>query len=79
MIIGWMITGLIAGGLARLFTPGSGPSGCLVTMLLGIAGALLAGYVGKLAGWYEIEDKAGLIASTLGAVAILLIYRKLSR
>ena len=58
-------------------TPGSekGPRGCVVTILLGIAGALLAGYFGRIAGWYEEHDSAGLIAATLGAIALLAVYR----
>lgn len=79
MILGWIFMGLIAGALARLLTPGSGPQGCVVTILLGIAGALLAGYAGRVAGLYGQEDRAGLIAATLGACAILFIYRKLSK
>lgn len=79
MLLGWIFMGLIAGAMARLLTPGSGPQGCVVTLLLGIAGALLAGYAGRLAGFYEQNDRAGLIAATLGAIAILLIYRKLAK
>jgi uncharacterized membrane protein YeaQ/YmgE (transglycosylase-associated protein family) len=71
----WIILGLVAGALARFFTPGNGPRGCFVTVLLGIAGALLAGYVGRIAGWYEENDNAGLISATLGAIAILAVYR----
>ena len=78
-MFGWIILGLIAGALARLFTPGQGPSGCVVTILLGIAGALLAGYVGRIAGWYDEDDTAGLISATLGAIAILAIYRVATR
>ncbi|MBB6124512.1 GlsB/YeaQ/YmgE family stress response membrane protein [Sphingobium subterraneum] len=71
----WIILGLIAGALARFFTPGQGPSGCVVTILLGIAGALLAGYIGRVAGWYHENDSAGLVSATLGAIAILALYR----
>lgn len=79
MILSWIFIGLLAGGLARLLTPGSGPSGCVVTILLGIAGSLLAGYAGVVAGIYEAEDRAGLIMSTLGAIVILLVYRKFTK
>lgn len=78
-MLAWIFLGLIAGALARLVTPGKGPHGCIVTILLGIAGALLAGYLGRVAGWYDEGDRAGLIAATLGAVALLLIYRAASR
>lgn len=79
MILGWITIGLVAGALARLFTPGSGPNGCIVTILVGIAGSLLAGYAGVIANFYTAEDQAGLVASTLGAIVILLVYRKLSK
>lgn len=78
-MLGWVVLGLLAGVLARVFTPGSGPDGCVVTILLGIAGALLAGYAGRIAGWYSEGDRAGLVAATLGAVVILIVYRLASR
>lgn len=74
-ILGWIVIGLLAGSIAKLIMPGRDPGGCIVTMLLGIAGALLAGYVGRLAGFYEAGEQAGFIAATLGAVAILVGYR----
>lgn len=77
-MLGWLLLGLLAGALARLFTPGEGPRGCVVTILLGIAGALFAGYVGRIAGWYDEGESAGLLAATLGACAVLLIYRFLA-
>lgn len=70
----WLILGLIAGGIAKMLTPGRHPSGCIVTVLLGISGALLAGYVGRLAGLYGPGEQGGLIAAILGAVALLVIY-----
>lgn len=78
-ILGWIILGLIAGGLGRFIMPGRDPGGCVVTILLGIAGALLAGYVGRLLGWYGPGERAGFIMATLGAVAILLMYRALHK
>jgi uncharacterized membrane protein YeaQ/YmgE (transglycosylase-associated protein family) len=74
----WLVVGLIAGVLARLVSRGA-PGGFVVTILLGIAGALLAGYVGAIAGWYQEGERAGFIASTLGAVAILAIFRFTTR
>lgn len=74
-LLGWIVIGLLAGALARLVMPGRDPGGCIVTILLGIAGALLAGYVGRLAGWYMAGESAGFIAATLGSIAILAIYR----
>ena len=78
-LIGWIFLGLVAGVLARLITPGRQPGGCVVTILLGIAGALLAGYVGRAADWYPPGGHAGYIAATIGAVVILAVYRLLRR
>jgi uncharacterized membrane protein YeaQ/YmgE (transglycosylase-associated protein family) len=77
-ILGWIIVGLLAGALARLIMPGRDPGGCVVTILLGIAGALLAGYVGRLGGFYAPGERAGFIAAVLGSVAVLAVYRLLA-
>ena len=72
----WMLfIGLIVGALAKLVMPGHDPGGILVTMLLGIAGALVAGFVGRLLGLYEPGQSAGFILSTLGAILLLAFYR----
>ncbi len=57
-ILGWIVIGLLAGGIAKLLMPGKDPGGCLITILLGIAGALLAGFLGKAVGWYD-EGEGG--------------------
>ena len=76
----WMLViGLVVGALAKLFMPGRDPGGVLVTMLLGIAGAAVAGFIGRAVGWYEPGDAAGFIASIVGAVLLLVIYRALMR
>jgi uncharacterized membrane protein YeaQ/YmgE (transglycosylase-associated protein family) len=76
MEILWMaIIGLIVGALAKLVMPGKDPGGIIVTMLIGVAGALLAGFLGRAAGWYTEGEPAGFIASILGAIALLAIYR----
>ena len=73
----WMaLIGLIAGALAKWIMPGPDKGGILMTMLLGIVGAVLAGFLGRLVGWYEPGEGAGLIASVLGALLVLWIYRK---
>lgn len=69
------IIGLIVGALAKLIMPGKDPGGIIVTMLLGIAGALLAGWLGKVIGWYKEGQSAGFFASLIGAVILLFIYR----
>lgn len=76
MFILWMlIVGLVVGALAKLLMPGRDPGGIFITMLLGVAGALLAGFLGRSLGWYAENESAGLIASVLGAVLLLGIYR----
>jgi uncharacterized membrane protein YeaQ/YmgE (transglycosylase-associated protein family) len=75
MEILWMaIIGLIAGALAKLLMPGRQGGGIIVTMLLGMAGALLMGLLGRAVGWYGDGDGPGLIAATVGALLLLAIY-----
>ena len=73
----WMaLIGLLAGALAKWIMPGRDPGGWVMTMLLGIAGAIIAGFLGRVVGWYEPGEGAGLIASVLGAILVLWVYRK---
>ena len=74
-IIGWIVIGLLAGGIAKLLMPGRDPGGCIITILLGIAGALLAGFLGRAVGWYDTGEGAGFIAAIVGAFIILFVYR----
>lgn len=74
-VIWIMIVGLIVGALAKLIMPGRDPGGIFVTMMLGIAGSLLGGFLGRLLGLYGPGQRAGFIVSTLGAILILAIYR----
>ena len=72
----WMlIIGLIVGAIAKLIMPGKDPGGIIVTIILGIAGAFLAGFLGRAMGWYGEGDAAGFIASVVGAILLLIIYR----
>jgi len=72
----WMIViGLIVGALAKLIMPGRDPGGIIVTILLGIAGSVVAGLIGRAVGWYSEGQPAGFIASIIGAIVILAIYR----
>src|SRR4029453_12387370 len=72
----WMIViGLIVWVLAKLIMPGRDPGGVIVTILLGIAGSVVAGLIGRAVGWYSEGQSAGFIASTIGAIVILAIYR----
>jgi uncharacterized membrane protein YeaQ/YmgE (transglycosylase-associated protein family) len=74
-IIGWIVIGGLAGAIAKLLMPGRDPGGCIVTVLLGIAGALLAGWLGQAIGWYKTGEGAGFIAAIVGALILLLVYR----
>ncbi len=78
-IISTIIIGLIVGAIAKLLIPGRDPGGCFITILLGIAGAFVAGYLGQALGWYQPGQPAGFIASIIGAMLLLLIYRLLFR
>jgi len=71
----WIILGAIAGGIAKAIMPGRDPGGCIVTILLGIGGAVLAGWLGNMLGWYRQGEGAGFIAAILGAILILFIWR----
>ena len=75
-----LIVGLIVGALAKLFMPGKDPGGVIVTMLLGIAGSLVAGFIGRAFGWYHAGTSGpGIIASIIGAMVLLGIYRLVVR
>ena len=74
-ILGWILFGLIVGALAKLVMPGRDPGGIIVTMLLGIAGAVLGGFVGRAMGFYGEGESAGFLMAFLGAVVLLVIYR----
>jgi uncharacterized membrane protein YeaQ/YmgE (transglycosylase-associated protein family) len=74
-IIITLIVGLIVGALAKLLMPGKDPGGVIITMLLGVAGSFIAGMLGHALGWYEVGDGPGIIASVIGAVILLAIYR----
>jgi len=73
--VGGIFIGLIAGLIARAITPGRDPSGCLITIALGVGGALLAGFLGRQLNWYQPGEGAGFLAAIVGAVLILLVYR----
>ena len=73
--LGWIIVGAIAGIIAKLIMPGRDPGGCIVTILLGVAGAVLAGFLSHLLGLDRNNTGAGWIAAIVGAIIILFIYR----
>jgi len=78
-ILGWIIFGVIVGIIAKLLHPGKDPGGFLVTSLLGIAGAVLGGFLGRAMGFYGPNQGAGLIVSVLGAILLLVVYSMLTR
>ena len=74
-----LIVGLVVGALAKLFMPGRDPGGIIVTMLLGVVGAVIAGWGGRALGVYGRGQAPGFIASILGAMLLLLVYRLVIR
>jgi len=74
-IIGWIIFGLIVGAVAKLLMPGRDPGGWIVTIVLGIAGALVGGGLGRAVGWYGPNDAAGFLMALVGALVLLGLYR----
>ena len=74
-IIAMLIVGLIVGALAKLVMPGRDPGGFIITILLGIAGSFVAGLLGHALGWYTVGEGPGIVASVVGAVLLLAIYR----
>jgi uncharacterized membrane protein YeaQ/YmgE (transglycosylase-associated protein family) len=78
-ILSWIVFGLVIGFIAKLLMPGKDPGGFIVTMLLGIAGALVGGFVGRAMGFYGPNQGAGWLMSILGAIILLALYRMLVR
>ena len=74
-IIGWIVFGLIVGIVAKFLMPGRDPGGFVITAILGIEGALVGGFIGRLVGWYGEGDPVGFIMAVVGAIAVLAIYR----
>ena len=77
-IVGWIVFGLIVGVVAKVLTPGPDPGGWILTMVLGIAGALLGGFIGRGIGWYRDDEPVGFLMAVLGAVLILVVRRKIA-
>ncbi|MBN3754542.1 GlsB/YeaQ/YmgE family stress response membrane protein [Paraburkholderia sp. Tr-20389] len=78
-LIGTIVVGLVVGLIARALKPGDDSMGLIMTIILGIAGSLLAGYIGRALGWYQPGQAAGWIASIVGAIVLLLIYHLIRR
>ena len=78
-ILGWILFGLIIGALAKLVMPGRDPGGIIMTIILGIVGALIGGYIGQALHLYGPGEPAGFVGATLGAILVLFIYRMATR
>ena len=78
-ILGWILFGLIVGVIAKLLMPGKDPGGFIITILLGIAGAVIGGYAGRALGLYREGESAGILMSIVGAIVLLAIYRMMTR
>ena len=74
-VLGWILFGLIVGIVAKLLMPGRDPGGFILTVVLGIVGALVGGFLGRAVGLYQPGEPAGLIMSVVGAIVLLAIYR----
>lgn len=77
-VLGWIIFGLIVGVVAKLVMPGRDPGGFIVTILLGVAGALMGGFLGRALNLYEADDAAGFLMSLAGSILLLVLYRMLA-
>ena len=77
-ILGWILFGLVVGALAKLIMPGRDPGGFVVTILLGIVGALVGGFLGRALGLYQPGEPAGFLGALVGAILVLAIYRMAS-
>jgi uncharacterized membrane protein YeaQ/YmgE (transglycosylase-associated protein family) len=78
-ILSWIVFGLIVGALAKLVMPGDDPGGIIVTILLGIAGAVVGGLLGRAMGLYDTNQSAGYLMSILGGIILLALYRMVAR
>lgn len=78
-IIWTILIGAVIGVVAKLVTPGPGPGGFFLTAALGIAGSIIATYVGQAMGWYQAGQSAGFIGGLLGAIVLLVVYHLIVR
>jgi uncharacterized membrane protein YeaQ/YmgE (transglycosylase-associated protein family) len=78
-ILSWIVFGLVVGIIAKVLMPGKDPGGFIVTILLGIAGALIGGFIGRAMGFYGSGQSAGWLMSIGGAIVLLALYRMLVR
>lgn len=74
-IIGWILFGLVVGIVAKFLMPGRDPGGFFITVLLGIVGSLVGGFLGRLVGWYGDGDPVGFVMAVVGSIVLLAAYR----
>jgi uncharacterized membrane protein YeaQ/YmgE (transglycosylase-associated protein family) len=74
-VIGWILFGLVVGVVGKLLIPGRDPGGFILTIVLGVAGALIGGFIGQALGFYQEGEPAGFIMAVLGSIILLLLYR----
>jgi uncharacterized membrane protein YeaQ/YmgE (transglycosylase-associated protein family) len=75
-LLAWIVFGLIVGVIAKLLMPGRDPRGFLITMVLGIVGSVVGGFLARAVGWYGPQEQAGYLMSIFGAIVVLWLYRR---
>ncbi|HTG12695.1 MAG TPA: GlsB/YeaQ/YmgE family stress response membrane protein [Candidatus Eisenbacteria bacterium] len=78
-VLGWILFGLVVGVVAKFLTPGRDPGGFFVTILIGIIGAMLGGFIGRGLGWYGEGDPVGFVMAVVGSIILLVLFRLASR
>ena len=80
-ILSWILLGLVAGALAKFIMPGKDPGGCLITIVLGVLGAVVGGFIGTFVGLGKVQsfDLGGIFIATVGAIVVLLIWRMIQK
>ena len=78
-IIWTILIGFVVGLVAKMLTPGAGPGGFFLTAAIGIAGSILATYLGHFVGWYQAGETAGFVGALIGAIVLLVIYHLVMR
>jgi uncharacterized membrane protein YeaQ/YmgE (transglycosylase-associated protein family) len=77
-ILGWIFFGLVVGVIGKLLMPGRDPGGFVITILLGVAGALVGGFLGRMLGFYREGDPVGFVMAVIGSIVLLLLYRAIA-
>jgi uncharacterized membrane protein YeaQ/YmgE (transglycosylase-associated protein family) len=78
-VLGWIVFGLIVGIVGKLLMPGKDPGGFIATVAIGILGAMIGGFLGRLVGMYGEEDPVGFVIAVVGAMLLLWLYRVFNR